>query len=307
MMKCVTIGSRGSRLAVLQAESVLARLKQANPDVKFSLSKITTGGDRQKTVPLHRISGYGVFVKEVQEALLDGRIDLAVHSLKDLPVQIPHRLSLAAVTERLDPRDVLVSLGSKLNELAPDSAVGTGSPRRTAQLLACRSDLKVQGIRGNIDTRLRKVSNGEVDAVIVAAAAMIRLGWEDRITEYLPLDLFLPAVGQGALGIEIRADDREMLTLVQPLNHEPTWQSVVAERTFLHALGGGCRAPIAALGTISGGALMLQGMVISASGSRILRATEGGSAIAPQQVGTRLAQRMLEMGASQFIMEAGVQ
>jgi len=174
-------------------------------------------------------------------------------------------------------------------------------------LLACRSDLKVQGIRGNIDTRLRKVSNGEVDAVIVAAAAMIRLGWEDRITEYLPLDLFLPAVGQGALGIEIRADDREMLTLVQPLNHEPTWQSVVAERTFLHALGGGCRAPIAALGTISGGALMLQGMVISASGSRILRATEGGSAIAPQQVGTRLAQRMLEMGASQFIMEAGVQ
>jgi len=305
--KCITIGSRGSRLALLQAESVLARLKQANPGVEFNLTKIVTGGDRDRSIALDRIAGYGVFVKEIEEALLDGRIDVAVHSLKDMPAKIPRGLSLAAVTTRLDPGDVLVSSDGKLAELAPGSRIGTGSLRRAVQLLACRSDLKVQPVRGNVETRVRKVDSGELDGVIVAAAGLIRLGLESRITEYLSLELFLPSVGQGALAIEIRAEDEEIADLVYPLNHEPTWQSVVAERTFLHALGGGCRAPIAALGTVSGDKLMLRGMVASASGNKILQATEEGSAMAPEALGTRLAQRMLEMGASQFITEAKAQ
>jgi len=303
--KHIIIGSRGSRLAEIQARSVLTRLANIYPDVEFSLTKIATKGDQQKTTPLGRISGYGVFVKELQEALLDGRIDLAVHSLKDMPTQIPQELSLAAVTERLDPRDALVSRGGRLNELAPNSVIGTGSPRRTAQLLAYRSDLRVQGIRGNIDTRLRKVSSGEVDGIIVAAAAMIRLGWEDRITEYLPLDHFLPQAGQGALGLEIRAEDDEMLTLVQPLHHESTWQSVVAERSFVQAMGGGCSAAIAALGTVTGNTLRLQGMAASSNG--ILYASEEGDVLASEQVAGRLAQRLLAMGAVRTVAEAGKQ
>lgn len=295
MKKHIIIGARGSRLAEIQARWVLNRLANIYPDVEFSLTKIATRGDQQKTVPLDRTLGYGVFVKELQEALLDGRIDLAVHSLKDLPTQTPQGLSLAAVTARLDPRDVLVSRGRKLNELAPNSVIGTSSPRRTAQLLARRSDLKVEGIRGNIDTRLRKVSTGEVDGIIVSAVAMIRLGWEDRITEYLPVEYFLPQPGQGALGIEIRTEDSEMLTLVQPLHHEPTWQSVTAERAFVQAMGGGCRTPIAALGAVNGNALRLQGMAASSDG--ILYASEEGDVLAPEQVARRLAQRLVEMGA----------
>jgi hydroxymethylbilane synthase len=241
--------------------------------------------------------GRGVFVKEVEEALLDGRIDLAVHSLKDLPTQIPPRLSLTAVTMRLDPRDVLVSRGKKLVELAPGSIIGTGSLRRTLQLSAYRPDLRVQGIRGNIDTRLHKVFSSEVDGVIVAAAAMLRLGWEERITEYLPIETFLPEVGQGALAIEIRSDDKEIAELVRPLNHEPTWQAIVAERAFIHALGGGCRTPIAAMGTVRGDTLKLQGMATSISENRILWARAEGSAMAPEALGIQLAQQMREMGA----------
>jgi len=300
--KHIIIGARGSRLAEIQARSVLTRLANIYPDVEFSLTKIATKGDQQKTTPLGRISGYGVFVKELQEALLDGRIDLAVHSLKDMPTQIPHQLHLAAVTERLDPRDALVSRGGRLNELAPNSVVGTGSPRRAAQLLAYRSDLRVQGIRGNIDTRLRKVSSGEVDGIIVAAAAMIRLGWEDRITEYLPVAYFLPQAGQGTLGLEIRAGDDEMLTLVQSLHDEITWQSVVAERSFVQAMGGGCSAAIAALGTVVGNTLRLQGMAASSNG--ILYASEEGDVLASEQVAGRLAQRLLAMGAVRTVAEA---
>jgi len=298
----IIIGSRGSRLAEIQARSVLTRLASTYPDVKLSLTKITTAGDEQKDLPLQRITGDSLFVKEIQEALLDGRIDLAVHSLKDLPVQTSYRLRLAAVTERLDPRDVLVSRGGKLNELAPGSIIGTGSPRRMAQLLAYRSDLKVQGIRGNIDTRLGKVSNSEVDGIIVAAAGLIRLGWEDRITEYLPLEHFLPQAGQGTLGIEIRADDGEMLALVQPLHHQPTWQSIVAERTFVQALGGGCSSGVASLGTVTNNTLRLQGMAASSDG--VLYASEEGIAHAPEQVAQHLAQRLLEMGAVRAAGEA---
>ena len=302
MRKHIIIGSRGSRLALTQAESVLSQLKEANPHLKFSLSKIVTEGDRNRRLSLDRMAGVGVFVKELEAALFDGRIDLAVHSLKDLPTEIPEGLYLAAVVERLDPRDILVSRSGRLAKLAPGSRIGTDSIRRAIQLAAYRADLEVCSIRGNVDTRLRKVSSGELDGVVLAATAMLRLGWADRITEYLPLEYFLPPAGQGALGIEIRANDEEIGEIVSRLNHQPTWQSVVAERTFLSALGGGCRAPIATLGTINGDALNLTGMVSDASGKKILRASEEGSAATPEQLGIRLARKMMKMGASKFIV-----
>ena len=300
-MREITIGTRGSKLAVIQAEELLAKLRQAFPELKAGVVKIKTTGDRYRTIALDEFSGQGIFVKELEKALLDRQIDIAVHSLKDLPTEIPDGLTLSAATARLDPRDVLVSGVGRLVELAPGSKIGTGSPRRAVQLLALRPDLQVCGIRGNIDTRLRKVAEGEFDGVIVAAAAMIRLGWEDRIKEYLPVEHFTPAVGQGTLGIEIRSEDQEIATLVSKINDEPTWQAVTAERTFLQALGGGCRAPIAALGIVSANTLKLTGMVASIDGGHILRATEDGSASTPEQVGKRLAQKMAEMGALALI------
>jgi hydroxymethylbilane synthase len=203
MSRRIVIGSRGSKLALIQAESVAARLRELDSHIEVTLSKIVTKGDRERHTRLDQIEGIGIFVKELEEALLDGRIDLAVHSLKDVPTELPQGLYLAAVIERLDPRDVLVSRGETLAELAPGARIGTGSLRRAAQLTACRPDLEACRIRGNVDTRLRKVADGELDGVILAAAAMERLGGKDRVSEYLPLDIFLPAVGQGALTIEI--------------------------------------------------------------------------------------------------------
>lgn len=302
----IVAGSRGSKLALIQAESVVAKIRQINPYLEVAISKIATKGDRNGHTQLDRLAGVGVFVKELEEALLDDRIDLAVHSLKDMPTQINQGLYLAAVTERLDPRDVLVSRAKRLDELAPGSRIGTGSFRRAVQLASYRPDLEVCSIRGNVDTRLRKVSGGEVDGVILAAAAMLRLGWENKISEYLPLKHFLPAVGQGALVIETRLGDEEIAGLISPINHLPTWQSITAERAFLSALGGGCRAPIAALGTVNSTTLKLEGMVVDVSGKKLLHASAEGNAMSPEQVGVRLAQKMLAMGASEFIAEARV-
>lgn len=306
MKRKLIVGSRGSRLALIQSESVAAKIRELNPHLEVGTSKIVTKGDRNRHTQLDYFTDIGVFVKELEEALLDGRIDLAVHSLKDMPTQISQGLYLAAVTERLDPRDVLVSRAGRLDELTPGSKIGTGSLRRTVQLAAYHPDLKTCGIRGNIDTRLRKVSGGEFDGVILAAAAMVRLGWEDKISEYLPLEHFLPAVGQGTLGIEIRLGDEEIAELVSHINHLPTWQSVTAERAFLSALGGGCRAPIAALGTVTNNILKLEGMVADVTGKRILHDTEEGSTMTPEQVGVELAQKMLVLGASEFITKARV-
>jgi hydroxymethylbilane synthase len=304
MRKKLTIGSRGSRLALIQAESVAARIREASPGIEVGISRIVTEGDRHRqTQPAH-IEGVGVFVKELEEALLDGRIDIAVHSLKDLPTDLPPRLCLRAVTERLDPRDVLVA-GSGLNELASGARIGTGSRRRAAQLGSYRPDLKVENIRGNIDTRLRQVSSGEFDGVIVAAAAMWRLGWQDRITEYLPLSDFLPAVGQGALAVEARLGDEDIAAIISPLNHLPAWQSITAERAFLKALGGGCRTPIAALGKVSGNTINLQGMVADVNTRKILRASVKGSVASPEEAGQRLAVKLIGLGASEFIMRQG--
>jgi len=301
MSQRIIVGSRGSKLALLQTESVIARIREVNPDLDVSVRKIVTTGDRNHR-QLGR-TGTAIFVKELEQALLDGRIDIAVHSLKDLPTELPPRLYLLAVTERLDSRDALVAK-SKLDKLASGAKIGTGSLRRTIQLMSYRPDLLARPIRGNVDTRLRKVCSGEVDGVIVAAAAMLRLGWKGKITEYLPLEHFLPAVGQGTLAIEARLDDKEIVDFVSPLNHLPTWQSITAERALLRALGGGCRAPVAALGTVSGNTLKLEGMVASMNGRKVLRASAEGSALSAEEIGVRLAEKMLGMGAAEIIAEA---
>ena len=297
----LVVGSRRSKLALLQTESIVARIKEVNPDIEVNIIKIVTTGDRSR----RRLdsTATAIFVKELEQALLEGRIDLAVHSLKDMPTELPPRLCLRAVTERLDPRDALVAK-SKLSELAAGATIGTSSLRRTVQLMGCRPDLRARPIRGNIDTRLGKVTSGEFDGVIVAAAAMLRLGWEGKITEYLSLEHFLPAVGQGALVVEARVNDEDIATLVSPLNNLTSWQGITAERAFLHALGGGCRAPVAALGVVSGNKLRLEGMVASISGQKMLRALEEGSAVSAEEIGAKLAEKMMGMGAVEIIAEA---
>ena len=305
MREKIIVGSRGSKLAMIQTEFVVSHLKAVLPGIDVSISRIVTGGDRNRNVPLENMAGIGFFVKELEEALFAKRIDLAVHSLKDVPTEISPELRLVVITERIDPRDVLVSRGEKLSELATGSKIGTGSLRRAVQLSSFRQDLAVSGIRGNVDTRMRKVTSGEYDGVILAAAALHRLGWEDKITEYLPTEYFLPAVGQGALVIEARAADTELAGMLAPLNHESTWQSVTAERAFLLALGGGCRAPIAALGTVNGTTLQLEGMVADNKKNRILRSSATGSTSEPENLGLQLAENLFGMGAKELLAEVG--
>ena len=297
----VRIGSRRSKLALAQSRSVVAQLSRIHPDLKIELIEISTTGDRNWEIPLEKFGSEGIFIKELEEALLAEKIDLAVHSLKDMPVLIPAELRLAAVTERADPRDVLISRSGKLAELPKGARIGTGSPRRAIQLLEQRPDLQIGGLRGNIETRLKRVSPDGFDGIVMAAAALIRLGLEGRITEYLPSETFIPAVGQGALGIEIRASDTKIAELATSLNCEPAWQEVTAERVFLKLLGGGCRAPIAALGRVKGGSLKLCGMVSDSKGTQVLRAEAEGMASEPDGIGDELARRLIDMGAGRLI------
>ena len=299
MKTSIIVGSRGSKLALIQTEQFVAGLKKANPHLEFSISRIVTGGDRDVHKQFDAVEGSGVFVKELETALLDGKIDLAVHSLKDMPVDLPPGLCLSAIPKRVDPRDVLISAGStSLVDLPAGAGIGTGSPRRTIQLNASRPDLKAHSIRGNVDSRIRRVTGGELAGVIIAAAGLIRLGWEDRISEYLPVEHFLPAVGQGALSIETRLGDEEIAALVLPFNHLPTEQSVTAERALLRALGGGCRAPIAALGTVTGKTLKLRGMFANPDGNNMQSAVEEGASAEAEEIGIRLAKKLLELRAA---------
>ena len=302
----IIIGSRKSKLALLQAQEVIDALRAVYPKLSFEITTVKTAGDRDRKTSLKILGGQGIFVKELEEALLRREIDIAVHSLKDMPTDIPAGLKLATVTRRLDPRDVLVSAnGMVLSKLPEGVRIGTGSQRRAVQLLAQRRDVAVVDMRGNIDTRLRKCSGGEVDGLVLAAAALIRMKLEDRITEYLPVDKFVPAVGQGALGIEVREDDKLANELVAPLNHEGTWMEVSAERAFLKALGGGCREPIAALGIVKGSSLHMRGMVANSETCEELKAGVKGKPSQAEQLGIRLAQRMMEMGAGRLIGRRG--
>jgi len=297
MKRKLIAGTRGSKLAMIQTESVVTVINKASPGTDITIKSIVTGGDKNKHTPLEAMAGQGIFVKELEEALLNGRIDLAVHSLKDMPGQLPDGLCLAVVLERSDPRDVLISRDDrKLAELPHGARIGTGSQRRAAQLTAYRPDLKIINIRGNVDTRINNVNSGDCDGVVLAAAALKRLGWADKICEYLPIEVFLPAVGQGALAIETRCDDKETAEIIAPLNHLPTWQCITAERAFLRKIGGGCKSPIAALGTIEGIDLHLDGMIIDGTDNRVLRSIEKGSPSVAEEMGLRLGQRLLAEG-----------
>jgi hydroxymethylbilane synthase len=269
------------------------------------LREIRSEGDVQRQASLASIGGRGVFVKALEEKLLASEIDLAVHSLKDMPTRLATGLKIGAVPPREDARDALVSRdGQTLDDLPPGAVIGTGSPRRRAQLLAYRSDLVIQDIRGNVDTRLRKLKSGGYDALILAAAALIRLQRTSAISQWLPLTLMLPAVGQGALAVEVRESDEEVRGLVQPLNDLPTEKAVNAERAFLSALGGGCTVPVAAHAAVADGRLDLQGLVANLNGRKVIRATLSGSAAQAEDIGQRLADRILSQGAAQILREA---
>ncbi len=305
-MRKIVVGSRGSKLAIVQTETVVKKLKQVLPGLEISICKISTAGDRNTQVSLEQVEGIGFFVKELEEALLEGRVDLAVHSLKDVPSELPEGLVLSAVPQRADPRDVLVSKGSRLADLPSGAKIGTGSLRRTLQLTALRPDVRPTSIRGNVDTRVAKVDSGEYDALVTASAALVRLGLEDRVVEHFDTNIFLPAVGQGALAIESRRDDVETNEIISAINDLAAWQSVSAERAFLFALGGGCQAPIAALAVVDGRGLRIDGLVASAKQRRVLRDQETGDASEAVELGRTLAKRLLNQGGGKFIEEAKV-
>ncbi|MFQ6059304.1 MAG: hydroxymethylbilane synthase [Anaerolineae bacterium] len=300
----VVVGSRGSALALAQTQQVINELLRLGPEITFVLKVIKTRGDRIRDVALTKMGGKGLFVKELEEALLAGEIDLAVHSLKDLPTEQPSGLVIGAVLKREDPRDALVSRhGLALAQLPRGARVGTGSLRRGAQLLAYRPDLRIADIRGNVDTRLRKLGQGQYDAVILAAAGLIRLGQADRITEYLAPQVLLPAVGQGALAVEVREADARIQGMLAAIDHASTRAAVTAERAFLRRLEGGCRVPIAAYGQVQDRSLLLDGLVASADGHRVIRGQERGPVTAPIQIGERLAEVLLACGAEGILQE----
>jgi len=299
----IRLGSRGSALALWQAGFIRDEVERKTGG-KVEIVRIKTTGDMILDVPLARVGGKGLFVKEIEEALLQGRVDLAVHSMKDVPTDLPGPLEIVAVTKREDPRDAFLSRKVKRFEDLPKGArVGTSSLRRQTQLLALRPDLVILDNRGNLDTRIRKMEEGKFDAVILAAAGLRRLGWEHRITQILPEEISLPAIGQGALGIEIRKDDGKTREAVSFLDDRDTSIAVRAERGFLKRLEGGCQVPIAAHGRTKGDTVSLDGMVGSPDGSRIIRDNARGSAADAEAIGVALAERLLARGAKEILDE----
>jgi hydroxymethylbilane synthase len=302
MMNNLIIGSRGSRLALWQSEWVKNQLSTLYPELKIKIEIIKTSGDVNTQQPLTVIGGKGVFTKELEEALLDQKIDLAVHSLKDLPTILHTGLTLAAIAEREDPRDALIIRKDlkiekpSIATLPQNAIVGTSSQRRLAQLRAIRSDVRIKDLRGNVDTRLRKLDEGQYDAIILASAGLRRLGWAERISAPLSTEEMLPAVGQGALGLETRADDEEIIALVQALNHQPTNIACKAERAFLRGLGGGCQLPIAGYALVKDEKIFLSGLLASADFNEIRRDKIEGVESEAEQLGETLAVRLL--GAS---------
>jgi hydroxymethylbilane synthase len=327
--KRITIGTRGSKLALWQAEFVKTELQKLYPDLKVEILKIKTTGDKILDVPLAQVGGKGLFVKEIEEALLRHEADIAVHSMKDVPTDFPDGLHLAVVCEREDPRDALIvnkklkgeikksnpplppfSKGgqggitqSLIFSLPQNAKIGTSSLRRSCQLLSLRPDLKIEQLRGNLDTRLRKLDEGQFDAIILAAAGVKRLGLQDRITEILPPDISLPAIGQGAVGIECRINDEFVNDLISPLNHPETFICVKAERAFLKKLEGGCQVPIAAHARLKDGRIVLDGLVGSISGDKIIKGYSEGEAGHAENLGITLAEEILSKGAKEILDE----
>lgn len=307
MRKSVVIGTRGSKLALWQANYIADCLRKQYPDLTVELKQITTMGDKILDVPLAKIGGKGLFTKELENEMLSGTIDLAVHSLKDMPTELPEGLTLAAITERIASGDALVSNRfSSLQALPKGARVGTSSLRRKAQLLAYRPDLIISDLRGNVDTRLKKLDDGEFDAIVLAAAGLKRLGWEKRIAEILDTKVCLPAVGQGALAIETRADDQAILDLLAFLNDEETRVTTTAERAFLRTVEGGCQVPVGVYGTVVGeNQMQVEALIASLDGKVVVRDTLRGSFADAEILGIRLAKSLLARGGREIMISVG--
>src|SRR5258708_4222398 len=300
--KPLRIATRKSQLALWQAEHVAGLLRRAHAGLEVELVPMLTQGDRIQDRSLAAIGGKGLFIKELEVALEKHRADIAVHSMKDLPGDLPAGLIIAAVLERVDARDALLTASAgRLDDLPRGARVGTSSPRRQAQLLAARPDLKIEGLRGNVDTRLRRLDSGDMDAIVLACAGLIRLGLEARITARLDPKMFLPAVAQGVIGIECRAADSRTVGLVAVLESQETRIVMDAERAFAHRLGGSCQSPIAAHARLEGQRLLLDGLVAEPDGSRLVRDTASGSIGDPAELGRRLAEKILDAGAGPLL------
>ena len=298
----IKIGTRGSKLALTQANLVADSLKKTDSGITVEICVIKTSGDIMQDVSLTKMGGKGVFVKEIEDALLSGTVDLAVHSMKDVPTEIPAGLIFAAIMKREDARDVLVSKNNKKIEFMPRGArIGTGSLRRASQLLAVLPDLAIVSLRGNLETRLKKIETENLQGIILAAAGMKRMGLTEKISQYLPVETMLPAVGQGTLGLQIREADHELGKIVAKLNHAPTAAEVTAERSFLRHLGGGCLLPIAAFGKLEGDKLTLEGLVAAPNGDSIIRDKVRGAIAEAEELGKRLAEMILEKGGKKLL------
>jgi len=296
------IGTRGSKLALVQSEWVKKEMQSRYPELRVELVKIRTKGDKIIDAPLSKVGGKGLFVKEIEEALLKREVDLAVHSLKDVPAELHKGLQLSVYPKREDPRDALVSsLFRKVGDLPQGASVGTSSLRRSAQLLHMRPDLRIAPLRGNVDTRLRKLDSGELQAIVLAAAGLHRLGLSDRITALLSPDSVLPAIGQGVLGLEVREDDQKVQNLISFLNDLETELAARAERAFLKELEGGCQVPLAGYARVEKGRLVLDGMVAELDGSVILKRKLSGEKDKPEDLGLALARNLIAAGADRIL------
>lgn len=302
MKKTIRIGTRGSQLALYQAKKVKATLEVLFPELQVELKIIKTKGDKILDVALSKIGDKGLFTKEIENELLDGSVDIAVHSLKDLPTKLPEGLKLGAVLERGEFRDALVSKdGRKLAELKAGDIVATSSLRRIAGLLKINNQIVVKDIRGNVNSRLQKMEDGYCDAMIMAAAGLQRLGLDNYITEIIDPEIVIPAVSQGAIAIETRLNDLGIDTLMEKVNHSPTWNAIVAERAFLAHLEGGCQVPLGCYSKIENGTLTLSGFVASVDGSQYIRETISGEISKGAELGVQMAEKMLEKGAGQIL------
>ena len=298
----IVIGSRGSQLALWQANWVKSELERLHDNVDIDIRIIATSGDIIQDVPLAKIGGKGLFVKEIEEALLANEIDLAVHSMKDVPMELPTELGISVITKRENPLDALISKnGEKLADLPQGATIGTSSLRRSSQLLKYRDDFKIHPLRGNVDTRLRKVEEGKYDAILLASAGLNRLGWANRITEEISHDILLPAMGQGALGIETRLDDTMIYDFISTLNHEQTHYAVSAERSLVGRLDGGCQVPIGAYARVEKGLITLKGLVASLDGEIIYKLENVGPVDDAINIGQELGSKLLKMGANEIL------
>ena len=304
IIETIRIGTRGSDLALVQANWVGDRLRSMCPDWSVEVVPIKTRGDRMQDISLVEFGGKGIFVKEIEEALLRGDIDMAVHSMKDVPVDLPGGLVIGAVPEREDPRDVLISReGRKIEGLARGARIGTGSLRREMQVRVLMPDIEVVPIRGNIDTRIRKIVTENLDGIIIAAAGMKRMGRAAEISQYIPLEVMMPSAGQGVLGIEVREDDDKTRDLISPLNHSDTVVEISAERAFLRHLGGGCQVPIAGIASKQGDTLIIKGLVGSVDGRVMIMDEIRGNSQDAEDMGCTLAERILSRGGQAVLDE----